>query len=103
MPLPKIKKGDAITARYLNRVSGQVDELIEAVNPPRQRNAPRAPALQNEEPGEEPPTSYIETSRETSTVQIFDQAAENYAEIERIESITLTNGNGDKLRLVFNN
>ncbi len=102
--IPKIRKGTVITARYLNDGFGEVNQLVKhSVTPPKQTDRPVDPEVQNEEPSSEPSTTYTETTRTVTTVQVFDQNLENYAEIDRMESASFKNGDGDVIRLVFNN
>ncbi len=102
--IPKIRKGTVITARYLNDGFGTVNDLVKhSVSPPRQTDKPVAPEVQNEEPSSEPSSTYTETSRSITTEQVFDQNLTNYAEVDRIDAVSFKNGDGDVIRLVFNN
>ena len=107
-PVEKVKKGEIITAKYLNKVGTAVNTLTRAVSPPKQKNQPVAAPVQNqsaEEAAEEavPPSDYVESSRTTSTVLVYDDAEQNYAEVSRIDSVSFANSNGDTLVLRFNN
>jgi len=96
-----IQKGQIITARRLNELGDNVNDLgEETVQPPRQ----------NDDPGEVQaegdlldPEVYVESSRTTSLVTVFDDEGVNYAEVSRIETITLVNGDGKELKLQFDN
>jgi hypothetical protein len=106
-PIDKIKKGNEITAKYLNTLGDSINDLQAAFQGPKQLNEPPPAAVQNqtETDDDEPasPNTYVETNRTTTTVQIFDQNDENYAEIERIETISFANSEGETLTLRFNN
>ncbi len=93
----KIKPGDGITAKFLNKLGDGVNSHDEGVNPPQsvQEGVPEAA----DEPV--PVFEYIEQSRTVVQVQIFDQNDENYALIDRIETVTLQNSEGEMLRLRF--
>lgn len=91
--LRRIQVGDVITAKLLNEITDAINRNTAAVAAPRDRDESRS-ANQ---------TTYTETERTTSSVQIFDQNEENYATIERIESITLQSDAGDILTLNFEN
>lgn len=102
--LVKIRQGQIITADYLNQMATGINSLLDRpVIPPVQRNKPPPPELQNVDSEAESLSAYIESSRSTSTVQVFDQNEENYAEVERIDSVSLLNGYGQEIRLVFKN
>ena len=109
MPVEKVKKGEVITARYLNKVGGKVNDLEKSISPPKQKNPPTSSEVQNQtaedDTAEEtaPPSTFVETGRTISTVQVFDQDDTNYAEVDRIETITFVNGNGETLSLQFTN
>lgn len=100
----RIRRGEIITARMLNNHAKNLDFLKQQiVNPPRERDAPPPPDVQNEDPATGSPNTYTETVRQTSEVQIFDQNEENYALIDRIDQATFQNPDGDTITLVFNN
>ena len=108
MGLPRIQKGKIIRASFLNDMAQGVDDLREEfISSPRQVEAPAPAEVQNESAEDAAevvsPTTYIETSRSTSTVQVYDQNDTNYAEVSRIETVTLTNSLGESLVLKFNN
>lgn len=103
MPQPRIKKGEIIKARFLNDMAEGIDNLQRAIKPPTQINKPTAGDVQNEDPETEPPSTFIESGRTTTTVQVFDQNETNYAEVERIETVTFTNNNGESIKLKFDN
>ena len=98
-----IKKYDPIKAEFLNELVEGVNSLDKAIEPPRQTDKPPSQEVTQENPDFVPKSAYSETERTTSTVQVFDQNNENYAEIERIEAITFLNGYGEEIKLVFNN
>lgn len=100
-----LEPGDPITARFLNNHSLHIYSLEEraVLLPPQQRNKPAAPEVQNEDAEAVAPTTFVETSRTVSTVQVFDQNQTNYAEVERVETINFTNAAGETLSLKFNN
>ncbi len=104
----RIQKGQIITAGFLNDMAGGVDDLTrEFASRPKQVLPASPPETQNRaaQDGDAVtnPAAYIEAWRTTSTVQVFDQDETNYAEVERIETVTLQNGLGDTLILQFNN
>ncbi len=101
--IPAIDKGDALTARYFNTVKANVEELKGAVNPPRVKDL---------ETGELQPTGgstgsesvvFAETSRSTSTERVYDpNDSEVYVDVDRIDSVTFSNGS-NTMKLIFNN
>ncbi len=100
--ISRIKKGDAITDKRLNQYGDGVNDLNrKAVDAPRQADNPSDPEIPLEE--SQTPQTYIESSRVTSQVQVFDQNDENYATVDRIDSITFTNSDGETLTLQFSN
>jgi len=101
--ISRIKKGQKIKADYLNQIGSKVNELVKAIQPPRQKDKPAPPEVTAEDSGSEPEYSFIEQTRTETTIQVFDQNSENYAEVDRIQSMTFQNGRGETLRLVFNN
>ena len=101
--LARIDKGKVIRAQFLNDMAEGIDTLnAESVAPPKQVNEPpppsNDPAISVVELG-----VFIEQSRTVSEVQIFDQNDENFALIDRIETVTFKNGLGETLTLAFNN
>jgi len=108
MPIGRIVKGNIIRATFLNDIAKGVDDLTrEFASHPKQVLQTSAPEVQNQsaQDGDEvtDPAIYIESSRITSTVQVFDQSDENYAEIDRIDKVFFQNANGDTITLQFNN
>ncbi len=106
--IARIRKGQQIKAEYLNQIGSKVNDLVKAIQPPRQKDKPVDPLVSNAslDSGDtipEPDYSFVEQTRAVSTIQVFDQNSDNYAEIDRIESMTFQNGRGETLRLVFNN
>ena len=99
----KIKKGDPIKASFLNELGEGVNKLDELIHSPQQTDELPPPDVSDQYPDAVPDYVFGEISRSTSTVQVFDQNEENYAEIERIESITFKNDKGEILRLDFTN
>jgi hypothetical protein len=99
-PIRRIKKGDPITARFLNDLRDGVEENRKSVKPPRQRNAPPPADVPVEA---EDPETFIETTRTTSEVQVFDDEDTNYALIDRFETVSFENGLGETLKLKFKN
>jgi hypothetical protein len=104
----RIKKGEVIKASFLNDMAQGIDTLNETfVDRPRQVLDSDPAEVQNEaaEEGieEADPNRYIETGRTSSTVQVFDQNDENYAEVSRIELVTFENALGETITLEFNN
>lgn len=83
--------GERVTARMLNEMTEAINGNTAAIAAPRDRSESSSEI------------EYNETERETSEVQVFDQNEENYATIERIDSITLQNDAGDTLTLNFEN
>ncbi|MCP5017113.1 MAG: hypothetical protein GY938_17855 [Ketobacter sp.] len=92
------KQGEAITANFLGELTEGVNDLKEVINGPLEIN-------QGTEEDVEVIPDYVftETSRQISVVQVYDQSETNYADVERIESITFQNDKGEILRLDFNN
>jgi len=109
MAVEKVKKGEVITARYLNKIGRRVNDLEASVSSPKQKNPPASSAVQNQAAEDDTaeevtaPTTFVETDRTISTVQVFDDEDTNYAEVERIETINFVNGNGETLSLQFAN
>ena len=109
MPIEKVRNGEVITARYLNKIGSRVNDREKAIAAPRQKNPPTSPEVQNQAAEDDtagevtPPTTFVETGRTISTVQVFDQDDTNYAEVQRIETINFVNGNGETLSLQFAN
>jgi len=104
----RIQKGQIITAGFLNDMAGGVDDLTrEFASRPKQVLQASPAEVQNEaaEGDDEvtDPSVYIEQSRTTSSVTVYDQNEENYAEVDRIETVTLQNELGETLVLQFNN
>lgn len=100
--IPRVVKGDVITAKRLNEYGEGINDLNrKAVDPPKDTDQPPDPEVPKEQA--EGPRSYVETSRTISQVQVFDQGEVNYALIDRIESITLANSEGETLTLIFTN
>jgi hypothetical protein len=102
------KKGNPLTAKRLNESVDSINKLKSlAIDGPKQEADAAPPDVQQAAAEDEttPVASnvYTETSRTVSSVQIFDQNDTNYALIDRIESITLQNSEGDTLILQFNN
>lgn len=108
MTIGRIKRGNIIKASFLNEVVDDVNDLTrEFADRPKQVLDASPGEVQNEAAKEDDdivdPNSYIEIGRETSSIQVYDQNDENYAEVTRIEIVTLQNGNGETLTLQFNN
>jgi hypothetical protein len=104
--IPRISKGEPITAKRLNDYGDGVNELKrESIGKAKQIDDPVDTDVQRnageEEAEVEAADEFIETSRTTSLVQVFDQDDVNYAEVERIESIIFTNTDGKVLKLTF--
>ncbi len=106
--ISRIKKGQVITARFLNRVVDDVNRLNQFVKPRDQRGV--APP-ENEAPDDNETTEtissevWVELSRKTDTVRITDpDDAETYVDVQRISHITFGRpfGRGG-VTLVFNN
>lgn len=99
-----IKRGEKITADFLNESVDQVNELTDLlVKPPEQITPANDPELQIEDPEADDIDTYIEQSRTVTEVQVDDQNEENYATIDRITTIELLNGNGESLKMRINN
>lgn len=103
-----VKKGQVITARFLNKVVDDVNRLNQFVKPRDQRGvAPDAKADPDENETVEGISSevWIELSRQTDTVRITDPDDEDtYVDVQRISNITFGRpfGKGG-VTLVFNN
>lgn len=99
--IPPINKGQVITAGRLNDYADNINTLNALVfNPPKPIDDPGEAQAEGETQN---PSTYVERSRTTSLVQVFDQNETNYAEVTRIETVTLVNGEGVELKLQFNN
>jgi len=104
--IPKIKKGGIITAKRLNDYGDGINELNKFnIQNPRQLDD-RVDGLVQQQASEDEANvagvnDYTETSRSTSTVLVYDTSFTNYAEIQRIESITFANSLGETLKLTF--
>jgi len=99
--IPPINKGQAITAERLNDYGEGINQLNALVY-----DLPRSTDDVGETQAEgdtQDPSTYVETSRVTSLVQVFDDEGTNYAEVDRIDTVTLVNGDGEELKLQFNN
>ena len=96
------ERGEPITAKFLGELADGVNSLDEPINGPQQIDELPPPDVSDAVPTV-PDYVFTETSRLTATVQVFDQNLENYADVERIESITFQNELGEILRLDFNN
>ena len=92
--LSRIKVGDRITADMLNAITLAINRNTQGVASPKQVEADNSATSD---------VNYSETSRSVLVVQVFDQNDENYADIERIESISFRSDGGDTITLSFNN
>lgn len=102
--LGRQKRGKVIRATFLNDIAEDVDDLNdEYLRRPTDNENPLPPAVQDADADAPTASNYVESSRSTSTVQVFDQNDENYAEVQRIEQITFINSEGDVLTLTFIN
>lgn len=98
-----IKRKEKIRAEFLNELVDGVNSLDEAIKPPTQTDEPPNKEITDEDSDFVPDNAFTEIGRTTTTVQVFDQNEENYADIERIETITFQNADGETLQLIFNN
>lgn len=102
-----IRKGDLITARQLNEYGDGINTINKkSVASPSQQDSQANLDVQIEAAEEEAEintSNFVESSRTTIQVQIFDQNETNYALIDRIETITFVNGAGETLTLEFAN
>lgn len=99
--IPPIERGEVITARRLNQYGEGLNELNNiSFGPPRDVTDPPADGV----PAEDAiaANTFVEQSRTTTEVQIFDNEGVNYALIDRIDSITFANSEGETLILQFN-
>lgn len=89
----KIKKGQAITANYLNDIANAVNQNSKGVSGPKQRK-------QSDEVGEDTDLdlTFDSTSITNETVTITDSNGDTH-DIERITQITFENSTGDVLTL----
>jgi len=104
----RIQRGQVIKASFLNDMAENIDDLTrEFASRPKQVLEASPAEAQNEAAIDgdavADPAAYVEQSRTISTVQVFDQNDENYAEVDRIETVTLQNAHGETLVLQFNN
>lgn len=93
----RIKKGELITAQYLNQLGDSINSLVGPINEPKQINKPVAPEVQNEDTETVAPSDYVEQERTVETVDISG------VEIDRIVTVSLKNANGEFLKFVFDN
>ena len=96
-----IRSGQAIKATRLNKYGENINRINDfAVDPPKGvDDAGEAQA----EGDTVPTTAFVEVSRTTSEVQVFDDVGENYALIDRIDKVILANADGDTLEFHFTN
>ncbi len=105
----RIKKGEIIRAVFLNEMAEGVDDLTSLlVTPPRHINSALDPEVQVAVADEEDAVAddidtFIEQDRTFEEVQVFDDADENFATIERITTISLVNGRGESFKMRINN
>jgi len=104
----RIQKGGVIRATFLNDMAEGIDDLNrEFASRPKQVIQAAPPEAQNQSAQDDDevtdPATYIESGRTSSTVQVFDQNEENYAEVDRIETVSFQNALGDTITLQFNN
>ncbi len=107
--IQEFAKGDLITARRLNEYSSSINTINKDMALGPRTVEDDVPPEAQKEAAEDPDTvtltanNYIESSRETSQVQVFDQNETNYALVDRIDSITFSNDVGDTITLTFDN
>lgn len=95
-----IQKGDIITARRLNEYGDGVNTLLQkGVDPPKQAADAPEPGVPKEDALDL--NTFVETSRTVDLVTVFDDEGTNYAEIERIVTISFANADGETLKLQF--
>lgn len=100
----RIQTGQVIKASFLNDMASGIDDLNRVfVGRPKQVLNADPPGAQNDGASDADPNRFIESSRITSTVQVFDQNEENYAEVSRIELVTFENSFGETITLEFDN
>ena len=87
-------RGEVITSEFLEDTALRVNRNEAALAGPRDVS---------DEDDTNNGLTYTEVSRSTSTETVYDQNEENYAEIERIDSVTFENADGERITLVFNN
>ncbi len=96
------ERRQVIKSSFLNNLADDVNDLNDQfVKKPTDPNS--VPAEVQNEDDTNPLTTYTESARATSTIQVYDQNDENYAEVQRIESISFTNAEGHILTLIFSN
>lgn len=107
--LPRVRRGDLITARLFNRVSSAVNTAL-GLNPPRSLKVRSTDEQINELMQPENTgvllICYEEQSRVTSTVRVYQDnntSSDNWVDVERIDQITFIRTNGDTLVLVLDN
>lgn len=106
-----IRKGQVITHGYLSSMAGAINELFDRQRPPTQTNRGRASELtptttETETVNTGTSSSHIvwtEQSRVTQTVRVENPDDEDqYVDVERISTVTLSDG-VNLMSLVFNN
>ena len=107
--LPRVRRGDPITARLFNRLSVGINTAL-GLNPPRSLKVRSTDEQVNELMQPENTgvmlICYEEQSRVSSTVRVYqdgDPSSDNWVDVERIDQITFIRTNGDTLVLVFDN
>lgn len=98
--LRRIRKGDAITARYLNGITTAVNRNTKAISGP--RNLSRASASGGSDGAGVTDLSFTETSRTETTVQVTDSNGDTH-DVNQIDQVELVNSAGDVMTLIFNN
>ena len=97
----KIRRGQKITAQYLNAIGTAVNSNTEALGGPKQK---RDPEVSDGGGGGSSPLNlnFTETGRTNTTVEITDSNGDTH-DIEQIDQVTLQNPTGDILTLTFTN
>lgn len=96
----KIRRGQPITARYLNDMGAAINRNTIAISGPRNRNreslagAGGGTGLTD--------LLFTETSRSETTVTVTDSNGDTH-NVNQIDTVELTNSAGDVLTLVFDN
>ncbi len=103
MKIPIIERGDPLTARYFNAVRTNIENLKPSVMPPRIRPTKTAELQPAGDSAGTEPAVFTEISRSTSTERVYDpNDSEVYVDVDRIDSVTFSNGS-NTMKLIFNN
>lgn len=100
--LVQIRRGEIITAQYLNRLVTAVNRNTVAISGPRAIRRDNIDNSSNDEGGSFSDLTFTESSRSETTVTITDSNGDD-VEVNQIDQVELINSNGEVLTLIFNN